>query len=48
MTAQQHGWRYVVRFIECRRLHRRQVPSASLITRNDAKREASGLRGDPA
>ena len=47
MTTQQHGWRSVVRFVSvvCPVVRGR---SASLITRNDAKREPSGLRGDPA
>jgi len=48
MTAQQHGWRYVVRFVSVAACTVVQAPSASLITRNDAKREPSGLRGDPA
>jgi len=48
MTAQQHGWRNVVRFVGVAACTVVPVPSASLITRNDAKREPSGLRGDPA
>lgn len=48
MTIQSQDWRGVVRFVSAVVACPVQAHSASLITRNDAKREPSGLRGDPA
>jgi hypothetical protein len=45
---QQRGWRGVVRFVSAVVTCPVQAYSASLITRNDAKWQPSGLRGDPA